>query len=241
MAAHHEEPLYQPHGFFPAAWAYVRRAPGTFLWLLALLFTTVLMHHVNPAFADEFLRRRSTNLHQLATDPVRVLAVSTLWLDGGSWLGCVVLYNLFQAPVERWLGTLRWLLVIAAAHVGATYLSEGVLYWGIHHGRAPASAVNTVDVGVSYALAGAQAVLAYRIAAPWRYPYAAVVLLWYGSALGSGRTFTDVGHFSAALIGFACYPLTRDRGPAWDPVAWVRSVCDRTRARRHNNHNHYNR
>ena len=224
MVAHHEEPLHQPHGFFPAAWDYVRRAPGTFLWLLALLFTTILMQHINPAFTEEFLRRRSTNLHQLSKDPVRVLAVSTLWLDGGSWFGYVVLYNLFHVPVERWLGTLRWFLVIAAAHVGATYLSEGVLYWGIQHGRAPASAVNTLDVGVSYALAGAQAVLAYRIAAPWRYPYAVVVLLWYGSALVSGRTFTDVGHFSAALIGFACYPLTRGRGPAWDPIAWLRSL-----------------
>ncbi len=224
MVAKHEEPLHQPHGFFPAAWTYVRSAPGTFLWLLALLFTTIAMHHINPKFTDDFLRRRSTNLHQLSTDPVRVLFASALWLDGGSWLGYVVLYNLFHVPVERWLGTLRWLLVIAAAHVGATYLSEGVLYWAIHHGRAPASAVNTLDVGVSYALAGAQAVLAYRIATPWRYPYAAVVLLWYGSALISGRTFTDVGHLSAALIGFACYPLTRHRGPTWNPLTWLRSL-----------------
>lgn len=232
MVAKHEEPPHQPHGFLPAAWTYVRSAPGTFLWLLALLFTTIALHHINPRFTDAFLRRRSTNLHQLSTDPVRVLVVSALWLDGGGWLGYVVLYNLFHVPVERWLGTLRWFVVIAAAHVGATYLSEGVLYWAIHHGRAPASAVNTLDVGVSYALAGAQAVLAYRIATPWRYPYAAAVLLWYGSALISGRTFTDVGHLSAALIGFACYPLTRNRGPAWNPRTWFLSVCHRRHRRR---------
>jgi len=229
MVAKHEEPRCEPHGFLPAAWRYVRSAPGTFLWLLALLVTTIVLHHISPASTEAFLRRRSTNLHQLARDPVRVLAASTLWLDGGSWLGYVVLYNLFHVPVERWLGTLRWFLVIAAAHVGATYLSEGVLYWAIHHGRAPASAVNTLDVGVSYALAGAQAVLAYRIATPWRYPYAAVVLLWYGSAMISGRTFTDVGHLSAALIGFACYPLTRGRGPAVNPLTCLRSLRRRPR------------
>ena len=229
MVAEHEQPLHQPHGLLPAVWAYVRSAPGTYLWLLALLFTTFLMHQINPAFTDEFLRRRSTNLHQLATDPVRVLIASTLWLDGGSWFSCLVLYSVFQAPAERWLGTVRWFLVVAVAHVGATYLSEGVLYWGIQHGRAPRSAVNTLDVGVSYALAGAQAVLTYRIAAPWRYLYVAVVLLWYGAALVSGRTFTDVGHFSAALLGLACYPLTRGRGEPWNPTTlrpadWLRSL-----------------
>ncbi|QMU78569.1 hypothetical protein GXW83_25545 [Streptacidiphilus sp. PB12-B1b] len=241
MVAEHEQPLHPPGGLFPTVWAYVRRAPGTYLWLLALLFTTFLMHHINPAFTDDFLRRRSTNLHQLAIDPVRVLAASTLWLDGGSWFGYFVLYNLFQVPAERWLGTLRWFLVIALAHVGATYISEGALYWGIQHGRAPHSAVNTLDVGVSYALAGAQAVLVYRIAPPWRYGYLAGLLLWYGSALVSGRTFTDVGHFTAALLGLACYPLTRGRGGPWDPatlhpLAWLRAQRSRHRRNRRAGH-----
>ncbi|MFC1419789.1 rhomboid-like protein [Streptacidiphilus cavernicola] len=207
-----------------ALWEYVRSAPGTFLWLLALAVTTHVINHMNPAFQDEFLRQRSTNLHELSTRPVRVLVASAFWLDGGGWLGYFVLYNLFHAPAERWLGTWRWLGVLAFAHVGATYLSEGVLYWAIRHGNAPESAVNTLDVGVSYALAGVQAVLVYRLAAPWRWIYLAVLLLWYGSALWHGRTFTDVGHFTAVLLGLLCYPLTRGRGAPWSPTAWLRSL-----------------
>lgn len=207
-----------------AVWHYVRRAPGTFVWLLALAVTTHVINRVNPAFHDEFLRQRSTNLHMLAEKPVRVLIGSAFWLDGGGWWGYFVLYNIFHVPAERWLGTLRWLGVLAFAHVGATYLSEGVLYWAIRTGHAPASAVNTLDVGVSYALAGIQAVLVYRLAAPWRWIYLAAVLLWYGSALVHGRSFTDVGHFTAVLLGLLCYPLARDRATPWDPIAWARSL-----------------
>ena len=207
-----------------AVWHYVRRAPGTFLWLLALAVTTHVMNRMNPAFQDQFLRQRSTNLHELSQRPVRVLIASAFWLDGGGWFGYFLLYNLFHVPAERWLGTRRWLGVVAFAHVGATYLSEGVLYWAVRRGTAPASAVNTLDVGVSYALAGVQAVLVYRLAAPWRWFYLAAVLLWYGSALVHGRTFTDVGHFTAAVLGLLCYPLTRDRAELWSPTVWLRSL-----------------
>ncbi|CAM5606122.1 membrane protein [Streptomyces finlayi] len=194
---------------------YLRSAPGTHLWLLALLLTTVVIRRMDPAFADEFLRQRSTNIHQLSQHPSRVLISSAFWIDGGGWLLYAVLYSLFHAPAERWLGTLRWLGVVLAAHVGATYLSEGVLGWAIKHGIAPPQSVNTLDVGVSYALAGVVAVLTYRIPTPWRYLYLFAVLTFYALPLVNGRTFTDLGHFTAVLIGLACYPLTRSpRNPA---------------------------
>lgn len=217
----------------PAAlWRYVRRAPGTFVWLAILLVTSIVMHHLSPTALNDVLGDRSTNLHHLREDPIRVLISSAFWLAGGSWLGYFVLFNLFHVPVERWLGTWRWLAVAVIAHVGATYLSEGALYLAIGHGRAPESAVNTLDVGVSYALAGVTAVLAYRIAPPWRYLYVIGVLLVYGLPLLGGLTFTDIGHFTATLIGFASYPLTRSRPETWDPATWLRGVREHVGARR---------
>ncbi|WP_430332499.1 rhomboid-like protein [Rhodococcus sp. ACT016] len=215
-----------------AAWAYVRRAPGTFIWLAILLVTSIVMHQLSDSALHHVLGNRSTNLHHLREDPIHVLIASAFWLAGGSWLSYFVLFNLFHVPVERWLGTWRWLTVVVVAHVGATYISEGVLYLGIQHGRAPESAVNTLDVGVSYALAGVMAVLTYRIAPPWRYLYAIGVLLVYGLPLFGGLTFTDIGHFTAALIGFACYPLTRARPETWDPEDWASSIRARVVARR---------
>lgn len=215
MTPSHPAPPTRPRPA-PAAWirsagSWVRSAPGTYLWLTVLFVTTVIVHQMSPTFEEDFLRQRSTNIHELSRNPVRVLISSAFWIDGGTWLPYAALYTVFHAPAERRLGTLRWLTVAATAHVLATLVSEGVLAWAIQHGHAPETAVNTLDVGVSYALAGIVAVLTYYVARPWRYVYLFAVLVIYGVPLVTGATFTDVGHFTAALIGLTCYPLTRTR------------------------------
>lgn len=204
-----------PGGFWNGAATAVRHwiatAPGTYVWLAVLFVTTVVLHQMSPAFEDDFLRRRSTNLHELSENPLRVLVASALWIDGGRWLPYAVLFTVFHATAEHWLGTWRWLAVVALAHVLATLVSEGALAWAIRGGDAPQSAAGTLDVGVSYGLAGVVAVLAYRVPHPWRYVYVFAVLVFYGVPLvGDGRTFTDLGHFTAVLVGLACYPLTRN-------------------------------
>jgi hypothetical protein len=205
-----------------AAWEYVRRAPGTYVWLAILLVTSVATHFMTPDVLAHFLGNRSTNLHHLAEDPIRVLVSSAFFLAGGGWVTYFVIYNIFHVPAERWLGTLRWLCVVVIAHVGATYFSEGTLYWAIRHGHAPESAVNTLDIGVSYGLAGVVAILTYRIAAPWRYLCIAGVLVFFAVPLFVDLNFTAIGHFAAVLIGLACYPLTRSRRGTWSPVDTVR-------------------
>ena len=40
----------------------------------------------------------------------------------------LLVFCVFLAPAERWLGSLRFVLVGLIAHVVATYLSEGFLY-----------------------------------------------------------------------------------------------------------------
>ncbi|MFF4097762.1 rhomboid-like protein [Streptomyces sp. NPDC001834] len=191
--------------------SWIRSAPGTYVWLTALFVTTVIIHRMSPAFEEEFLRQRSTNIHELSRDPVRVLIASAFWIDNGRWAPYVVLYTVFHARAERWLGTLRWLAVAAAAHILATLVSEGVLAWTIRQGYVAPTTANTLDVGVSYALAGVIAVLTYRVPAPWRPAYLFAVLLFYGIPLIIGPNFTDLGHFTAVLIGLACYPLARSR------------------------------
>lgn len=213
-----------------AVWDYIRRAPGTFVWLVILTITTYIISHINPEFRDRFLRQRSTNLHELSTNPIRVLISSALYIDGGGLWIYYVLYNLFHVPVERKLGTLRWLTVAVVAHVGATYLSEGAVYWEVRHGYLPRSAIFTLDIGVSYALAGVEAVLAYLIVAPWCYAYAAGLILYYGYHLIVGNTFTDLGHFSSIMIGFACFPLTKVCAQKWDPIATWFSLRQRARS-----------
>jgi hypothetical protein len=102
--------------------------------------------------------------------------------------------------------------VAFVCHVVATYVSEGVLALAIRHGMAPERSRFTLDYGVSYALAGVAAVLTYWWPRGWtRWVYGGAVLLFYGFAMVRGKTFTDVGHFTAALVGLGCRPLTRRR------------------------------
>lgn len=63
-------------------WRFVRGAPLTYLWLTVLLATTVIQHSVNRRHPHQFLVHDSTNIHDLAADPLAVLLESLLWIAG---------------------------------------------------------------------------------------------------------------------------------------------------------------
>ncbi|MFC5667918.1 rhomboid-like protein [Kitasatospora misakiensis] len=199
-----------------ALWSWVRSAPGTYLWLLVLAVTSFAVARMDPRTLDWFLAARSTNLDQLRSRPVHALVASALWTETSDWPLYAALFTVFHANAERWLGTLRWFAVAATAHVLATLVSEGVVAWGIVRGTLRRSMADTVDVGVSYALAGVVAVLTYRFAGRWRWLYGGGVVVFYLVPLLVSHTFTDLGHFSAVLIGLGFFRFARGR-PRWDP------------------------
>lgn len=191
-----------------AVWRYVHSAPLTYLWLAALLVTTVIQLLAGRQL-HTMLVEQSTNLHHLATDPLEVLFSSLLWIDGKDWTPYLVLFTLFLAPAERWLGHLRWLTVGLTAHIGATYLSEGALYLLINLHRESDGLTYARDIGVSYFLVGVMAVLTYHIVVPWRWLYLAALVLIFTVPLALHLDFTAIGHAAAVLIGLCCYPLTQ--------------------------------
>jgi hypothetical protein len=197
-------------GWLAAVWRFVRTAPLTYLWLAVLLGTTIRQHEAGRHL-HHLLVHASTNIRDLATDPLRVLLESLLWIDGRSWTPYLLLFTLFLAPAEHWLGQLRWLIVGLAAHVVATYISEGSLYLAIQYHQASQRLVHATDIGVSYFLVGVIAVLAYRIPRPWRWVYLAVLIGIFVFLLITQFNFTVIGHYSAIFIGLLFYPLTRQR------------------------------
>ncbi|MGC5255925.1 rhomboid-like protein [Gordonia sp. DT218] len=204
-------------------WRIVRGAPLTCAWLVVLLITTIIQRSMTPEELNRLLGERSTNLHHLSTDPVQVLVTSLFWIDGSFWLPYLILFCVFHLPAERWLGSLRWLVVGLSAHVIATYVSEGLLGLAIRNGMAGSSLVDVTDVGVSYFLAAVIGVLTYRIAYPWRWVYLAGILAVYGLPPVLDLTFTGIGHFSSLLIGLAWYPIAQARhAPPWNPLDTVR-------------------
>lgn len=204
-------------------WHYVISAPLTYGWLLALSVTTIVQHLLTGHQLHSVLLHRYTNLHALATDPLGVLFSSLFWIDGRSLEPYLLLFTLFLAPAERWLGQLRWLTVGLTAHIVATYISEGLLYLAIQLNEASQRSVRAHDIGVSYFMVGVMGVLTYRIARPWRWGYLGVLLLIFGfPVLLMDRielSFTAIGHFAALLIGLAFYAMARDRKRTlWDPA-----------------------
>ena len=196
----------------------IRTAPLTSTWLAALFVTTAIARSLSSAELNEWLLGRSTNIDNLHDHPLRVIFSSILWIDGGWWLPYAVFFVAVVAPVERWLGTVRFFVVGFSAHVLATYISQGALRHAIELGIRSPSLVNVRDVGVSYFLAAILGVLTYHIARPWRWAHLVAILALVTIPLIEKVTFTGIGHATALLIGLSWYPITRGR-PArqWDP------------------------
>jgi len=199
-------------GWLAAAWRFVLSAPLTYLWLIVLAVSTLYQRFAPRRELHHWLMHDSTNIRHLLTDPFDVLFSSLLWIDGRWWTPYLLLFTLFLAPAEQWLGQIRWLTVGLAAHIGATYISEGVLYWEIQHHLEPKKLIHATDIGVSYFMVGVMAVLAYRIAGPWRWLYLGVLITVFAVLLMIYRDFTAIGHFTAIFIGLLFYPMARGRG-----------------------------
>jgi hypothetical protein len=199
-----------------AVWQFVSGAPLTYTWLFVLVITTVLQHLMSGRQLHSMLLHHSTNIHGLARDPLDVLFSSLLWIDGSNLEPYLLLFTLFLAPAEHWLGHLRWLTVGLTAHILSTYISEGLLYFAIEEHDASERLINARDIGVSYFLVGIIAVLAYHIARPWRWGYLAVLFVIYTFPLVAmdriELNFTAIGHFTSILIGLCFYPMARARG-----------------------------
>jgi hypothetical protein len=188
---------------------WVRSSPGTHIWLLILAVTSSIVAAAPRHTRWHLLHHVSTNLVELHQHPLRVLVASALWIETPSGLLTYgVLFELVHAPAERWLGTWRWLFTVASAHIGATLISQKAVFFGIRDDRLSPALAHTVDIGVSYGLAGALGVLTYRIPWPWRLPYLALVLVYFAGRLAADRTFTNLGHLASVLIGLTCYALT---------------------------------
>ena len=197
---------------------YPRRSPVTAGYLVVLLLVHLWLDHAaGSRTAAAVLAGVSTNLDNLAHDPIGVLLGSALFIDGpltpafsldyGATLITLVLgVGCALAWLEHRVGAVRAWTVFAAGHVGATLLTAGVIICGIDAGWYPASLRHTLDFGISY---GAQAALAavtfalHRRLRPW---WALCVLAWPLAGWAASGTlvpdFTTVGHLIAAAIGF---------------------------------------
>ncbi|MGW9426373.1 rhomboid-like protein [Streptomyces decoyicus] len=201
----------QPFPGNPLTWVkdWVRSSPGTHIWLLVIGITSLVIASASEGLGQFLVHRTSSNIHELNEHPLPSLLISGFWIERpSSFLLYVVMFELVHANVERWTGSVRWLLTVGGAHIAATLASQELVLLAIEGHRLPPSMTHVVDIGVSYGLAAAAGVLTYRLRPPWRYGYLAAVLVFFAVPLLTGASFTDFGHAIALVMGFAAWPLT---------------------------------
>lgn len=185
--------------------SYVRTAPFTFVYLAVLAATTALLAASSERGRTMLLRASSTNLDHLATEPLRVLVASALWLQGFSIVTWALLFVVVLAAVEQALGTRRTVAIFAAGHVGATLLVALGLWIGIRAGAFSPRLDETTDVGVSYGFVAAAAAFTFVLPRRARPVYAAALVGYLVFRLVAGRTYTDAGHLVALAIGYGLW------------------------------------
>ena len=187
------------------------RARLTWAWLCVLFVTTRVQRSAGRRGSRRLQREHSTNLRRLRTEPLRVLAASLFWLDDRKWWPYVPVFVGIVAPAERRLCWWRWLFVGITAHAAGTYVGQGHLRLMIRTGRAPRRLVIARDVGVSYFVLGVAGALSGYVRKPWRSRCQAATVAALTGNVVLRPTFTEVGHFTAFVVGLAAIPLAPDR------------------------------
>jgi hypothetical protein len=183
--------------------------------------TSLWTSSVHEHLVQATLQHASTNLEGLAQRPLTVLVSSAFFVESvglAPYAGFVAVAVLVLAPLERQLGTGRWLVAFASGHVGASLLSAAGLRVAVGAGWIDRSIVHAVDVGWSYGTLAVAAAGTYVLPRHRRKLWAAGVVGTAAVMMGTHPTFTDVGHALAVAIGFAIGPrLTSGLSPAPDP------------------------
>ncbi len=183
--------------------AFARYATAWFYLIavsLAELVYVLLSRHDQAAL----LRWASTNVHNLARDPVGCLIASAFFPSEFLW-AWPALIALAMFGACKVLGNWRTAVVCAAGHVIGTLVSEGIVAYRIAHGDLPASHKFIIDVGPSYVVVAAIAVAI--LFGGWLGRPAAVLdfalLIFVGDIFaGLGQLYVSaVGHLTALLVG----------------------------------------
>jgi hypothetical protein len=123
-------------------------ARATTTWLAIVTATWLVLEPTRGGLERRLLVSASTNLHNLSQRPLNTLITSACFVSTRlGYFEFLAACLLLLAPLERLIGTWRWLLGLAIGHGGATLLVAAGLWLS---GHSSASESRVMDVGVSY-------------------------------------------------------------------------------------------
>jgi hypothetical protein len=139
----------------------------------------------------------STNLVNLPHHPVGAM-IGSAFVDDSNIVDWIVLGLIGLVCAGHTLGNLRCAMVVTAAHVVGTVVSEGILAVRIAGRAAPASERTILDIGPSYVIVAALVVgIAYG-----RWP--ARIASAIAFALLAPHLFVGLTHLDVSAVGHCC-------------------------------------
>ncbi|NUR32267.1 MAG: hypothetical protein HOV83_41545, partial [Catenulispora sp.] len=128
-------------------------------WYVAAL---VVVGKVEERISEDRLQRlldwASTNLDNLRPSghPAEAFVASAFIPQESAGVWPLFALSLFS--VVAVLGARKAVLLLASVHVGVSVVTEGLVWWRIHHGSLPASEAHDWDTGPSYLVVAAMVV-----------------------------------------------------------------------------------
>ena len=186
--------------------------PVVFIMALCAV-SSVYAYGLGSSDQRSFVASTATNLINLRTDPLGTLIASAFVSEAAPWVWVAfAVVGLF--PLVHRFGNLRALLLVGAAQVIGTLISEGVLAWQISTGAAPGSLRFLDDVGPSYVIASALiATILYgpeplvRTARHGHWLFDRIASRWWrvgafaGLAMLAPHLFGGLEHLDVAAVG----------------------------------------
>ena len=155
----------------------------------------------SDAAVRKLVENVSTNLDNMRSTPLAVLAASAFVVSPLTQLLLVPIVVFVFGLVQRWLGRMALVAVWVFGHVGATLFVMAMEINALYRHIAHFSIVVKPDVGVSYGMAAAIALLCARVPQKWRLPYASACLGVTVGMFAIWPGFTSLGHLTAIVIG----------------------------------------
>lgn len=191
----------------------LRRFPVPVIFIVAMCaVSSVYAYALGPSGQRSLIAVTATNLNNLRSDPLGTLIASAFLSEDGPWIW-VVFAAVGLFPLVHRFGNLRALLLVGAAQVVGTLLSEGLLAWRISVGAASASLRSIDDVGPSYVIASALlATILYGTRSAVRtpvWPFSWISSLWWRLLAAAGlilllpSLFEGIGRLDVTAVGHA--------------------------------------
>ncbi len=190
-----------------------RDADVAWVYAAIVVVVAIVVEAAPGATTEELVLDSSTNLDNLRHTPLLVLGASAFVVAPLSGLWILAPLVVTFAVAQRWLGRAATVIAAALGHVGVTLFVAVLLAAGIDDGRLSPALAQARDVGVSYAVATVAGLLVGWVPRRLRPWYAAGLLVLTIVPLLLDADFTEVGHLTAVLLGFALAVLVT-RGSA---------------------------